>query len=359
MVGLDRDAAAVSRVVEKGAAGVDSLEKLIGQLKTPRAIWLMVPAGAPVDQTIDLLTPHLAAGDTIIDGGNSYYRDSMRRAAALAPKKIEFCGLGHERRHLGPDRGIQPDDRRRRGRGEAAVADFSRRWRRRPDKGWGRVGPAGAGHFVKMVHNGIEYGIMQAYAEGLDLFRHKKEFGLDLLQITKIWQYGSVVRSWLLDLTVDALTKNPTLDGIGAYVTDSGEGRWTAIEGIELGVPLPTLTGALDARFRSQDPEPFANKLSGHDAQRIWRARGENDEVRQRRLQSSPGTLPTYEDGRTCISRSRCGEPSCARGIAARHARCDRGARPICDRACGRTYAGEDVRAVGAGRAQGVTTAVG
>jgi len=130
-----------------------------------------------------------------------------------------------------------------------------------PDKGWGRVGPAGAGHFVKMVHNGIEYGIMQAYAEGLDLFRHKKEFGLDLLQITKIWQYGSVVRSWLLDLTVDALSKNPTLEGIGAYVTDSGEGRWTAKEGIDLGVPLPTLSGALDVRFRSQDPEPFANKL--------------------------------------------------------------------------------------------------
>jgi 6-phosphogluconate dehydrogenase len=112
-----------------------------------------------------------------------------------------------------------------------------------------------------MVHNGIEYGIMQAYAEGFDLFRHKKEFGLDLLQISKIWQFGSVVRSWLLDLTVDALAKNPSLDGIEAYVPDSGEGRWTAIEGIELGVPLPTLTGALDARFRSQDPEPFANKL--------------------------------------------------------------------------------------------------
>ena len=112
-----------------------------------------------------------------------------------------------------------------------------------------------------MVHNGIEYGIMQAYAEGLDLLRHKQEFGLDLLQISKIWQYGSVIRSWLLDLTVDALSNNPTLDGIEAYVTDSGEGRWTAIEGIELGVPLPVITGALDTRFRSQDPEPFANKL--------------------------------------------------------------------------------------------------
>jgi 6-phosphogluconate dehydrogenase len=130
-----------------------------------------------------------------------------------------------------------------------------------PNKGWGRVGPAGSGHFVKMVHNGIEYAIMQSYAEGLDLLRHKKEFNLDLLQIGKIWQFGSVIRSWLLDLTVDALAKNPSLDGIGAYVTDSGEGRWTAMEGIDLGVPLPALTAALDVRFRSQDTEPFANKL--------------------------------------------------------------------------------------------------
>jgi 6-phosphogluconate dehydrogenase len=130
-----------------------------------------------------------------------------------------------------------------------------------PDKGWSRVGPTGSGHFVKMVHNGIEYAIMQAYAEGLDLLRHKKEFNLDLLQIGKIWQYGSVIRSWLLDLTVDALSKNPTLEGIAAYVTDSGEGRWTVIEGVELGVALPAISSALDNRFRSQDPEPFANKL--------------------------------------------------------------------------------------------------
>jgi 6-phosphogluconate dehydrogenase len=130
-----------------------------------------------------------------------------------------------------------------------------------PDKGWGRVGPPGSGHFVKMVHNGIEYGMMQAYAEGLDLLRHKKEFALDLLQVSKIWQVGSVIRSWLLDLTVSALSKNPTLEGIEAYVTDSGEGRWTVIEGVELGVPLPAISGSLDARFRSQDPEPFANKL--------------------------------------------------------------------------------------------------
>jgi 6-phosphogluconate dehydrogenase len=260
VVGLDRDAAAVNRVVEKGAAGADTLGKLIGQLKTPRAIWLMVPAGPPVDQTIEQLLPHLSPGDTIIDGGNSYYRDSMRRAAALAAKKINFLDSGTSGGVWGLTEGYSLMI----GGEEAVVKQWAPIFETLApgkDRGWGRVGPPGAGHFVKMVHNGIEYGIMQAYAEGLDLFRHKKEFGLDLLQITKIWQYGSVVRSWLLDLTVDALGKNPTLEGIGAYVTDSGEGRWTAIEGIEQGVPLPVLSGALDARFRSQDPEPFANKV--------------------------------------------------------------------------------------------------
>ncbi len=260
VVGLDRDPTAVQRVVEKGASGADSLEKLIAQLKAPRAIWLMVPAGAPVDQTIDQLTPHLAPGDTIIDGGNSYYKDSVRRASALAPKKINFVDSGTSGGVWGLTEGYSMMVG-----GDADVvkrlSPIFQTLAPGPDKGWGRVGPAGAGHYVKMVHNGIEYGIMQAYAEGLDLLRHKEEFHLDLLQITKIWQFGSVIRSWLLDLTVDALSGNPTLDGIEGYVTDSGEGRWTAMEGIELGVPLPALTGALDTRLRSQDPEPFANKL--------------------------------------------------------------------------------------------------
>jgi len=260
VIGLDRDPAAVARVVEKGAAGADSIEKLIGQLKAPRAVWIMVPSGKPVDDTIEQLLPHLAPGDTIIDGGNSYYRDSVRRGAALAPKKINFVDCGTSGGVWGLTEGYSmmvggdADAVKR-------IAPIFQTLAPGPEKGWGRVGPTGAGHYVKMVHNGIEYAIMQAYAEGLDLFRHKTEFGLDLLQITKIWQYGSVVRSWLLDLTVDALSKNPTLDGIEAFVTDSGEGRWTAMEGIEHGVPLPALTGALDARFRSQDPQPFANKL--------------------------------------------------------------------------------------------------
>ncbi|MGH9683067.1 MAG: phosphogluconate dehydrogenase (NAD(+)-dependent, decarboxylating) [Candidatus Acidiferrales bacterium] len=260
VVGFDRDAAAVQRVTDKGAAGADSLEKMISQLRAPRAVWLMVPAGAPVDQTIEQLLPHLAPGDTIIDGGNSYYKDSVRRAAALAPQKINFVDSGTSGGVWGLAEGYSMMVG-----GDAEVvkrlSPIFETLAPGPNKGWGRVGPAGSGHFVKMVHNGIEYGIMEAYAEGLDLLRHKKEFNLDLLQVSQIWQFGSVIRSWLLDLTVDALQKNPTLDGIGAYVTDSGEGRWTAIEGIDLGVALPVISGSLDVRFRSQDPEPFANKL--------------------------------------------------------------------------------------------------
>ena len=260
VIGFDRDPSVVQKLAEKGAGSANSLDNIISQLKPPRAIWLMVPAGDPVDQTIAALVPNLAPGDTIIDGGNSYYKDSVRRAAALAPKKINFVDCGTSGGVWGLTEGYSMMVG-----GDADVvkrlSPIFETLAPGPDKGWGRVGPAGSGHFVKMVHNGIEYGIMQAYAEGLDLLRHKKEFSLDLLQIGKIWQFGSVIRSWLLDLTVDALSKNPTLAGIEGYVTDSGEGRWTVIEGVELGVPVPVISGALDMRFRSQDPEPFANKL--------------------------------------------------------------------------------------------------
>ncbi len=260
VVGYDRDAAVVQKTTEKGAQGANSLETLVSQLKAPRAIWLMVPAGQPVDDTIAALLPRLSEGDTIIDGGNSFYRDGMRRADELKTKKVNFVDVGTSGGVWGLKEGYSMMIG-----GEASVVDrlspIFKTLAPGADKGWGRVGPAGAGHFVKMVHNGIEYGMMQAYAEGLDLLRHKTEFNLDLLQVSQIWQYGSVIRSWLLDLTADALKANPKLDGIQGYVTDSGEGRWTAIAGIELGVPLPVITAALDARFRSQDPEPFANKL--------------------------------------------------------------------------------------------------
>ena len=260
VVGYDRDPAAVQRVVEKGAVGVDSVAQIASLLKPPRALWLMVPAGGPVDQTIDSLLGYLAPGDTVIDGGNSYYRDSMRRAASLQTKKLNYVDVGTSGGVWGLTEGYSMMV----GGDVAAVERLSPIFQTlapAPDKGWGRVGPAGSGHFVKMVHNGIEYGIMQAYAEGLDLLRHKSEFHLDLLQVAEIWRYGSVIRSWLLDLTADALQKNPTLDGVAPYVTDSGEGRWTVIEGVELGVPLPAISAALDRRFRSQDTEPFADKL--------------------------------------------------------------------------------------------------
>ena len=260
VVGYDRDAAVVQKTAEKGAQGANSLEALVDQLKSPRAIWLMVPAGAPVDDTIAALLPRLSEGDTIMDGGNSFYRDSVRRAAELKAKKINFVDVGTSGGVWGLKEGYSMMIG-----GEASVVErlspIFKTLAPAADKGWGRVGPAGAGHFVKMVHNGIEYGMMQAYAEGLDLLRHKTDFGLDLLQVSQIWQYGSVIRSWLLDLTADALKANPKLDGIQGFVTDSGEGRWTVIAGIELGVPLPVISAALDVRFRSQDPEPFANKL--------------------------------------------------------------------------------------------------
>jgi 6-phosphogluconate dehydrogenase len=260
VVAYDRTPAVVQGMVGKGARGADTLDKMVAQLQAPRVVWLMVPSGAPVDQTIEQLLPHLAEGDTIIDGGNSYYKDTIRRGEALAQKKINFVDSGTSGGVWGLKEGYSMMVG-----GDAElikrISPIFQTLAPGPDKGWGRVGPTGSGHFVKMVHNGIEYAIMQAYAEGLDLLRHKKEFNLDLLQIGKIWQYGSVIRSWLLDLTVDALSKNPTLEGIAAYVTDSGEGRWTVIEGVELGVALPAISSALDNRFRSQDPEPFANKL--------------------------------------------------------------------------------------------------
>lgn len=260
VIGFDRDTTAVERTAGKGADGAVSIQDLCRQLKPPRVVWLMVPAGPPVDQTIDLLLPFLQADDTIIDGGNSNYKDTVRRADALQSKKIKFVDCGTSGGVWGLTEGYSMMVG-----GDVEVvkrlAPIFQTLAPGPDRGWGRVGPAGSGHFVKMVHNGIEYGMMEAYAEGLDLLRHKKEFELDLLQVSKIWQFGSVIRSWLLDLTVDALSKNPKLEDIGAYVTDSGEGRWTVMEGVELGVPLPVISSALDMRFRSQDTEPFSNKL--------------------------------------------------------------------------------------------------
>ena len=243
-----------------GATGARSLDEVVEKLATPRAVWVMVPSGKPTDDTIEALAGRLSPGDIVVDGGNSNYKDTMRRAAALKGMGLYFVDVGTSGGVWGLSEGYSMMV----GGEETAVE------RLRPilealapasDKGWARIGPSGAGHFVKMVHNGIEYGLMQAYAEGFELMHRKTGFDLDLSKIAEIWRHGSVVRSWLLDLTADALAKNPGLDGIAAYVPDSGEGRWTAIEAIETGVSLPVITMALQNRFRSREEAPFGDKL--------------------------------------------------------------------------------------------------
>jgi len=260
LVGYDSDTAAVQRVAGKGASGADSLAALAQQLKPPRAVWLMVPAGDPVDQTIEALIPHMSRGDVILDGGNSNYKDTVRRAAALKTQDLGFVDVGTSGGIWGLAEGYSMMIG-----GDAQVVEHLKpifeTLAPAADQGWGRVGPSGSGHFVKMVHNGIEYGLMQAYAEGFALMERKTEYGLDMQQIAEIWRTGSVVRSWLLDLTARALAENPALTGIAPYVADSGEGRWTVMEAIELGCSIPVITLALQRRFRSQETEPFADKL--------------------------------------------------------------------------------------------------
>jgi len=260
VIGFDPAEAARSGIEEKGGQSASSLEALVGKLKVPRILWLMVPAGAITDGTIAALTPLLSAGDTVIDGGNSNYRDTQRRAKALAQKQIHYVDSGTS----GGVWGLAEGYSLMIGGDEAVVERLRPIFETlapAPDKGWGRVGAVGSGHYTKMVHNGIEYGLMQAYAEGFSILQHKSEFKLDLHQIAEIWRYGSVVRSWLLDLTANALEKNPTLHGIAPYVADSGEGRWTAAEAIELGVPAFVITASLFGRFQSQDSDSFSDKL--------------------------------------------------------------------------------------------------
>ncbi len=260
VVALDRDPEAVKSVVAAGALPAQSLDELVRQLPAPRAVWIMVPSGAITEQTIDSLAALLGTNDLILDGGNSYYKDSMRRAASLAKRGVDFMDVGTSGGIWGLKEGYSlmfggtPAAAKRMEPVFKTLAPAA-------DRGWAHVGPSGAGHFTKMVHNGIEYAMMQAYAEGFDLLQHKTEFKLDLAQIAEVWQSGSVVRSWLLDLTAAALAQNPTMQGIAPYVEDSGEGRWTAIEGIELGVSLPTISLSLFTRFRSRDKDSYADKL--------------------------------------------------------------------------------------------------
>jgi 6-phosphogluconate dehydrogenase len=260
VVGYDPRAESAQGVRERGGVGADSLAALTGQLAPPRAVWLMVPSGKPVDDTIDGLLPLLSPGDVIIDGGNSYYRDSMRRAAKVAERRLHFLDVGTSGGIWGLTEGFSMmvgGDRE----SVRRLTPIFQALAPAPDRGWGHVGPTGAGHFVKMIHNGVEYGLMQAFAEGFDLMRAKQEFHLDLRQVAEIWRHGSVVRSWLLDLITRALQDNPDLDGIAAYVPDSGEGRWTLMESLELERPIPVISLALDRRFRSRLENPFSDRL--------------------------------------------------------------------------------------------------
>ena len=260
VTGFDASADARKAVASKGVAGADSLEALVEALPAPRVLWLMVPAGKVTDDTVNALLPLLAKGDTVIDGGNSNYKDTLRRAALYAGHDLGYVDSGTSGGIWGLKEGysmmVGGDEKT-----VAALRPIFETLAPAADKGWGRVGPAGSGHFTKMVHNGIEYGLMQAYAEGFSILAHKQEFALDLHQVGEIWRYGSVVRSWLLDLTTDALGKNPAMDGIAPYVVDSGEGRWTVDEAIDLDVPAPIITASLIERLRSRDTDSFSDKL--------------------------------------------------------------------------------------------------
>jgi 6-phosphogluconate dehydrogenase len=260
VVGYARTAASVDEAVKNGVEGAYLLEEAVHKLNAPRIVWVMVPAGKATDDTIDQLANLLGKGDIIIDGGNSNYKDSARHAAELEPKGIEFLDCGTSGGIWGLSEGYSLMIG-----GKPEVVETMRpifeTLAPAPDKGWGWMGPHGAGHFVKMVHNGIEYGMMQAFAEGFSIMKAKEEFNLDLAQISHVWQHGSVVRSWLLDLAANALDEDMQLKDIKPWVADSGEGRWTVFESIDLDVPAPVITLALQMRFVSRDEENYTARM--------------------------------------------------------------------------------------------------
>ena len=284
LVVSDLSADSVKHLAGEGATGSTSLEDLISKLTPPRAVWIMVPAGGPTEQTVQRLAKNLQSGDAIIDGGNSYFKDDVRRAKELGGKGIHYIDVGTSGGVWGLERGYcmmigGPKEAVQRldpifktlapGRGDIPRTPGREKLTGTAEDGYIHCGPTGSGHFVKMVHNGIEYGIMQAYAEGFDIFKNadSKElpedirFDLNLPDIAEVWRRGSVVSSWLLDLTAMALTENPTLSEYEGYVQDSGEGRWTIQAAIEEAVPADVLTAALYVRFRSRQQHTFAEKM--------------------------------------------------------------------------------------------------
>jgi len=257
IVAYDRSADAVAKAGAIGATGAASLDAVVTALAAPRAVWVMVPAGDPTESTVNALAERLSAGDVIIDGGNTNFHDDVRRAERLLAKGLHYIDAGTSGGIWGLTEGyclmVGGD------------ADVCRRLEPvfltlAPEHGYLRVGNHGAGHYVKMIHNGIEYGLMQAYAEGFELM-HASDYQIDLPAVAELWHHGSVVRSWLLELTARALAEDHDLSELEGFVEDSGEGRWTLQEGIDRSVPLPTLTAALFTRFRSRESNPFAERL--------------------------------------------------------------------------------------------------
>ncbi|HMQ33498.1 MAG TPA: decarboxylating 6-phosphogluconate dehydrogenase [Chloroflexaceae bacterium] len=258
VVGYNRSRGPVDELAAKGMAPAASVEELVSAMAAPRAIWIMLPAGQVTEQTITDLIPLLDPGDTIIDGGNTNFNDDQRRAATLKEHGLNYIDQGTSGGIWGLENGyclmVGGEDELVK-RLEPAFLTLA------PEGGYVHCGPVGSGHFVKMVHNGIEYGMMQAYAEGFEIMRAKQEFGIDLHAVASAWRYGSVVRSWLLDLTEAALREDPDLAGLKGYVEDSGEGRWTIQAAIDLDVPAPVITLSLFERFHSRQPESFAAKV--------------------------------------------------------------------------------------------------
>ncbi|HET9577864.1 MAG TPA: decarboxylating 6-phosphogluconate dehydrogenase [Usitatibacter sp.] len=269
----DVSAAAAQALEKEGARPAASLQELVSRLSSPRAIWIMVPAGA-VDATIDALAPHLSAGDIVIDGGNSNYVDDARRAQALSGRGVRYVDVGTSGGVWGLENGyclmvggeravvehLQPLLEALAPGEDAAPATVARSTRGTAERGYLHCGPVGAGHFVKMAHNGIEYGVMAALAEGFNLM-HRGFPGLDVAEIAELWRRGSVVRSWLLDLVAEALARDPKLDGFAGVVSDSGEGRWALHTAIDASVPAPVLSAALFSRYASRGQDEFANRL--------------------------------------------------------------------------------------------------
>jgi 6-phosphogluconate dehydrogenase len=258
LVVYDRDHAAVGELTGLGASGAHDLADVCAKLSAPRVVWLMVPAGAPVDDTLDRLEPHLAAGDIVIAGGNSNFRDTIRRATRLRERRIELVDAGTSGGIWGLENGYCLMI----GGAAAAVGHCEPIFQTlAPESGYAHVGPPGAGHYVKMVHNGIEYGMLQAYAEGYEILHASQEFSLDLHQVAALWNRGSVVRSWLNELAERAFAADARLADIKGYVEDSGEGRWTVQEALDLNVPAPVITLSLLARLRSRQAESFGAKV--------------------------------------------------------------------------------------------------